>query len=399
MALSQSVASELLEAFRAGEGVDLIRESVRLVMQELIETEATERVGAGRYERSESRVTDRNGSRPTVGGHAGRRCGAADPEAAARVVLPGDPGTAAADRPGPVCGGDGGLRERGVDPGGRRPRRTRWASSRASRSRRCRGSAPAWTSRSRRFAAGRCTTPRSRTCSSTPPTCTSAGSGRSPRWPSSSRPASPPTAAGRCSGWTSATPRTRCSGAGSCAPSNSAACPGSGWSSPTSTPAWSPRWAGCSKGSGTNAAGSTSPATCWPWCRSRTRTWSPRCSAPSSPNPTAEAAAPTWDTVRDQLAAGFPKIGPLMDDAKAEVLAFTAFPRSHWAKIWSTNPLGAGQPGDQTPSPRRRHLPQRGRRHPPRRRRPGRHPRRMAGLRPPLPLRGLHGQDQPDQRY
>ena len=28
-----------------------------------------------------------------------------------------------------------------------------------------------------------------------------------------------------------------------------------------------------------------------------------------------------------------------MDTAKAEVLAFTAFPRSHWAKIWSTNPL------------------------------------------------------------
>ena len=47
MALSQSVASELLEAFRAGEGVDLIRESVRLVMQELIETEAAERIGAG----------------------------------------------------------------------------------------------------------------------------------------------------------------------------------------------------------------------------------------------------------------------------------------------------------------------------------------------------------------
>ena len=25
--------------------------------------------------------------------------------------------------------------------------------------------------------------------------------------------------------------------------------------------------------------------------------------------------------------------------AKAEVLAFTAFPRGHWSKIWSTNPL------------------------------------------------------------
>src|SRR3954449_3263114 len=66
MALSQSVASELLEAFRAGEGVDLIRESVRLVMQELIETEATEQIGAGRYERSDSRITDRNGSRPRL---------------------------------------------------------------------------------------------------------------------------------------------------------------------------------------------------------------------------------------------------------------------------------------------------------------------------------------------
>ena len=66
MALSQSVASELLEAFRAGEGVDLIRESVRLVMQDLIETEATEAIGAGRYERSETRMTERNGSRPRL---------------------------------------------------------------------------------------------------------------------------------------------------------------------------------------------------------------------------------------------------------------------------------------------------------------------------------------------
>jgi hypothetical protein len=43
--------------------------------------------------------------------------------------------------------------------------------------------------------------------------------------------------------------------------------------------------------------------------------------------------------VRNQLAGRFPKIGTLMDEAKAEVLAFTAFPRAHWPKIWSTNPL------------------------------------------------------------
>jgi len=66
MALSESVLSELLDAFRTGEGVDLVRDAVRLVMQELIEVEATEQIGAGRYERVESRVTERNGSRPRL---------------------------------------------------------------------------------------------------------------------------------------------------------------------------------------------------------------------------------------------------------------------------------------------------------------------------------------------
>ena len=66
MALSQSVLSELLDAFRAGEGVDLVRDAVRLVMQELIEVEAIERIGADRYERTDARVTDRNGTRPRL---------------------------------------------------------------------------------------------------------------------------------------------------------------------------------------------------------------------------------------------------------------------------------------------------------------------------------------------
>src|SRR4051794_25780498 len=66
MALSQSVLSELLDAFRAGEGVDLVRDAVRLVMQELIEVEAAEAIGAERCERSDSRVTDRNGHRPRL---------------------------------------------------------------------------------------------------------------------------------------------------------------------------------------------------------------------------------------------------------------------------------------------------------------------------------------------
>jgi len=66
MALSQSAVSELLEAFRTGDGVDLIRESVRLVLQELIEVEAAEQIGAARYERTESRTVERNGNRPRL---------------------------------------------------------------------------------------------------------------------------------------------------------------------------------------------------------------------------------------------------------------------------------------------------------------------------------------------
>ena len=66
MALSESVVSELLDTFRAGDGVDLIRDAVTMVLQELIEVEATEQIGAGRYERTDQRTTDRNGSRPRL---------------------------------------------------------------------------------------------------------------------------------------------------------------------------------------------------------------------------------------------------------------------------------------------------------------------------------------------
>ena len=66
MTLSQSAVSDLLDAFRAGDGVNLIRDAVQLVLQEMIETEAIEHIGAGRYERSEDRVTERNGHRPRL---------------------------------------------------------------------------------------------------------------------------------------------------------------------------------------------------------------------------------------------------------------------------------------------------------------------------------------------
>jgi len=66
MALDDSALSDLLDALRVGEGTDLVRELAQFGLQQLIELEATEKIGAGRYERTDERVTERNGSRPKV---------------------------------------------------------------------------------------------------------------------------------------------------------------------------------------------------------------------------------------------------------------------------------------------------------------------------------------------
>jgi len=66
MALSESALSDLLASLQAADGVDLVRELARWALQELIEVEASAAVGAGRYERTDTRVTERNGHRPRV---------------------------------------------------------------------------------------------------------------------------------------------------------------------------------------------------------------------------------------------------------------------------------------------------------------------------------------------
>ncbi len=47
----------------------------------------------------------------------------------------------------------------------------------------------------------------------------------------------------------------------------------------------------------------------------------------------------TWRHVADQLRARLPKLAALMDEAEADVIAFMAFPRAHWPKLHSTNPI------------------------------------------------------------
>jgi transposase-like protein len=51
------------------------------------------------------------------------------------------------------------------------------------------------------------------------------------------------------------------------------------------------------------------------------------------------SAVQSWRHVADQLRARWPKLGTLMDEAEADVLAYMAFPSQHRTKLHSTNPL------------------------------------------------------------
>lgn len=66
MTLDHSAVTELMEAFRSAEEIDLVRESVRLVMQELIDADAAGVIGARKCQRTDGRVTERNGYRDRV---------------------------------------------------------------------------------------------------------------------------------------------------------------------------------------------------------------------------------------------------------------------------------------------------------------------------------------------
>ena len=169
MALDESAMTDLLVALRAGGGLDVVREALALVLQALIETEAAQQIGAGRYERSEQRTAYRNGTRARL-----LSTKAGDVE----LKIPK-------------------LREGSFFPALLEPRRridrallavvmeayVHGTSTRkvddlvkalawmpASPSRRSAGSAASWMVRSRPSVRARCRTPASRTCSWTPPT-------------------------------------------------------------------------------------------------------------------------------------------------------------------------------------------------------------------------------------
>jgi hypothetical protein len=63
MALDRSALSGLLDAIRAGGDLDVVRSAVEVKLQASIDPEAAQVIGAGGYERSQSRTPQRNGSR------------------------------------------------------------------------------------------------------------------------------------------------------------------------------------------------------------------------------------------------------------------------------------------------------------------------------------------------
>ncbi len=54
---------------------------------------------------------------------------------------------------------------------------------------------------------------------------------------------------------------------------------------------------------------------------------------------TPETASTQWRNVADQIRQKVPKLAQLMDTAEEDVLAYMTFPRQHWTKLHSTNPI------------------------------------------------------------
>ena len=63
MALSQSALLEVLDALKASDSTDVIRHALQVMLQQLIDAEATAVIGAEPHQRTEARINQRNGSR------------------------------------------------------------------------------------------------------------------------------------------------------------------------------------------------------------------------------------------------------------------------------------------------------------------------------------------------
>jgi putative transposase len=75
---------------------------------------------------------------------------------------------------------------------------------------------------------------------------------------------------------------------------------------------------------------SATPKASWPWVKTLLHS--------VYDQPDAEAVHAQFDRVIDTLHEKLPKVAEHLEDARADVLAFTAFPKEIWRQIWSNNP-------------------------------------------------------------
>jgi hypothetical protein len=128
---------------------------------------------------------------------------------------------------------------------------------------------------------------------------------------------------------------------------------------------------------------SATPKASWPWVKALLHS--------VYDQPDSESVHEQFDRILDALTGKLPTVAEHLDAARADVLAFTAFPKEIWRQVWSNNPnerlnreILPRKRGDPQPHRRRRHLPRPRLDHPPGRRGPGRAARRM-GRSPPRP--------------
>ncbi|MEI2828037.1 MAG: transposase [Dermatophilaceae bacterium] len=72
--------------------------------------------------------------------------------------------------------------------------------------------------------------------------------------------------------------------------------------------------------------------------RSRTWGWVKALLHSVYDQPDAEAVHAQFDRILDTLADKLPAVADHLEDARADILAFTAFPKEVWRQIWSNNP-------------------------------------------------------------
>jgi transposase-like protein len=75
---------------------------------------------------------------------------------------------------------------------------------------------------------------------------------------------------------------------------------------------------------------SVTPKSAWGWVKALLH------SVYDQPN--AKAVHEQFDRVLDALTDKLPQVAAHLDDARADILAFTAFPKAIWRQIWSNNP-------------------------------------------------------------